>query len=161
MEILFAPWRYRYVSTGDNDAECVFCKIINDDKDDTNLVLRRAGHNLIVLNRFPYTSGHLMIVPFRHLSDPCQAAPEELAEMMSLTTVSLEILRKYYKPHGFNLGMNLGRVAGAGVEHHFHFHVIPRWSGDTSFVSVVGEARVIPESLEDTFLRLRDDFIKK
>lgn len=158
MDIIFSPWRYEYVSTSADGDDCVFCRIIASPRDPENRVLLRADHNIVVLNRYPYTTGHLMIAPLRHLPDPSEAAREELNEMTALSADSLRILRETYKPEGFNLGMNLGRVAGAGVERHFHMHVIPRWGGDTSFVTLTGGARIIPQNLDDSYKLLKAPF---
>lgn len=158
MEILFAPWRYEYVSTSDGADGCVFCKIISSKEDGNNFVLFRARHNIVVLNRYPYTSGHLMVAPTQHLSDPTDAEQPVIVEMTSLSLDAVKIVKQVFKPHGINLGMNIGRVAGAGVEGHFHLHVVPRWSGDTSFVSVTGQARVISQSLEGSYEMMRPLF---
>ena len=158
MEIIFTPWRYKYVSTSDEATDCVFCKIIESPDDSGNLVLSRSRHNLVVLNRYPYTSGHLMVAPLRHLSEPADARAEEIDEMMALSVKAMEILRRELRAEGFNVGMNVGRVAGAGVEHHYHMHVIPRWGGDTSFVTLTGDARVIPQKLDETFRLLQPAF---
>jgi ATP adenylyltransferase len=158
VDIIFSPWRYEYVSAGAGGDDCVFCRIIASTQDQENLVIRRAEHNLVVLNRYPYTTGHLMIAPLRHLADPCEATPEELNEMTALSGEALRILRQVFNPEGFNLGMNIGRVAGAGVERHFHMHVVPRWGGDTSFVTLTGGARIIPQSLDDSYKLLKAPF---
>lgn len=154
MDILSAPWRYKYVSAGDGGEECVFCNLVAAGDDAARYILYRSGLTIVVLNKYPYTSGHLMLAPMRHIGDPCQANPDELREMMELSSAAIGIIRQVYKPHGFNLGMNIGRIAGAGVEHHFHMHVVPRWSGDTSFFSILGDARVLPETLEDAYDKL-------
>jgi ATP adenylyltransferase len=154
MEIIFAPWRYKYVSTG-SENECVFCRIIGQDDDEANLVLARTAKHILLLNRYPYTTGHMMIAPLRHLEDLSQAEPDELRELMELTSHACASLREQYAPDGINIGMNVGRAAGAGVEHHYHMHVLPRWTGDTSFVSITGDARIIPEDLKETLRRLK------
>ncbi len=154
MEIIFAPWRYQYVSSG-NEEDCVFCRIIGEDKDGDNLVLARASYHIVLLNRYPYTTGHLMIAPLRHMADICDATSKELSEMMSLSADACAALREQYSPEGINIGMNIGRSAGAGVDKHYHMHVLPRWTGDTSFVTIMGGARVIPEALDITYERLR------
>jgi len=158
VEILFTPWRFAYVSGSADRSECIFCKMLEAGEDRANLVLLRAELNFVVLNRYPYTSGHLMIAPYRHIADPSDASPEELLEMMTLCTAATGILREHFKPEGFNIGMNIGRVAGAGEESHYHMHVVPRWGGDNSFVSVLGDARIVPENLADTYERLEGDF---
>jgi ATP adenylyltransferase len=123
--------------------------------DEANLILHRGTHNFVVLNRFPYITGHMMIVPYRHLSQPTDATAQELGEMMDLAKTALTALKEQYNPHGFNMGMNIGRVAGAGIEDHIHMHMLPRWDGDTNFLTVVGDARIIPESLEETYRKLK------
>lgn len=158
MEIIFAPWRYKYVSHTDRSNGCVFCEIINSEEDEKNLLLHRADYNIVVLNKYPYTTGHLMVVPLGHNSEPSAERGEEMAELMMLVTRSIQALKQQYSPHGFNLGMNLGQAGGAGIEAHYHMHVLPRWNGDTNFVSVIGDVRIVPENLEDTFRRLRPAF---
>lgn len=159
MEIIFAPWRYKYVSSGDAE-DCVFCRIIGEENDDVNLVLARTSYHIVLLNRYPYTTGHLMIAPLAHLADPCEAKSEELAELMALSVRACAALREQYHPEGINIGMNIGRSAGAGVDKHYHMHVLPRWTGDTSFVTITGGARIIPEALDKTYKRLKDSLQK-
>jgi ATP adenylyltransferase len=134
---------------------CVFCRAIAADDDPGHLVLKRAARTFLILNAYPYTSGHLMAVVNRHLASVVDAAPEELAELMQLAGEATRLLRAEYRADGFNIGINQGRVAGAGIEDHLHVHVVPRWNGDTNFMSVVGEVRVLPEALDATYRRLR------
>lgn len=143
-----------------SDAElCIFCEALKNPADDEkNFVLHRAAHNFVVLNLYPYISGHLMIAPNAHLSDFDSAPKETTDEMMDLAKRCQSALREAYRPHGFNLGMNLGRAAGAGVAHHFHLHIMPRWDGDTNFMSTVGETRVLSEDLPTTYRKLLDLF---
>src|SRR2546428_6491115 len=156
MEKLFSPWRLRYVSSGRRKAAgCVFCRAARGRDDRANLVLLRGKTNFVILNKYPYNNGHLMIVPFEHLPSLAQASPSVLEEMIHLAVRCETALRSIYHPSGINLGMNLGRSAGAGIEGHFHLHVVPRWDGDTNFMSVVHGTRVIPESLQATYRRLR------
>lgn len=168
MDRLWTPWRYQYI-TGEkpSDAEksdskdsCVFCALSSraSNLDAQNFILHRAEFNYIVLNIYPYTSGHTMIVPFAHLSDLDAATKETTDELMDLTKRCQTALRETYQPQGFNLGMNLGSAAGAGVAGHIHLHIMPRWSGDANFMTTVGETRVIPEDLKTTYERLRDKF---
>jgi ATP adenylyltransferase len=161
LERLWSPWRARYIASG-ADAQtsgCIFCLIANDpEHDESNLVLHRATHAFIVLNLYPYISGHLMIVPYLHTSDFDSAAKEITDEMMDLAKRSQTALREVYKPDGFNMGMNLGAAAGAGIADHIHIHLLPRWSGDTNFMTTVGETRVLPEDLETTYSKLRPHF---
>ena len=130
----------------------------NPDEDETNFVLHRGEHAFVVLNLYPYITGHLMIVPYLHTSEFASVAKEISDEMMDLAKRAQAALRDAYSPSGFNLGMNLGSAAGAGIADHLHIHVLPRWSGDTNFMTTVGESRVIPEALEETYGKLRDRF---
>lgn len=155
MDYLWTPWRYSYVSTADKAVECVFCAAqqLGDEK---AYIAYRGQHCFVILNAFPYTSGHVMIVPYAHL-DQLQKLPAEAAnEMMALSQRLESVLRDMYHPNGINLGMNIGKAAGAGVAGHIHMHVLPRWVADANFMTVVGETRVLPESLEITWQRLRD-----
>jgi len=159
MDFVWSPWRYDYIaSTGKTPPSCVFC--IGDDpsKDAERLVVHRGLHNFVILNLFPYTSGHFMVAPYTHLSNFDDAAPLQTAEMMDLAQRGIRALRTLYKPEGFNMGMNLGHCAGAGIREHFHLHVVPRWTGDANFVSVIGETRVLPEDLRVTYRRFVEAF---
>ncbi len=157
MDYLWTPWRYQYVSTADKAPGCVFCnKREGDDRE--SFIVHRGEHNFIVLNIFPYTSGHAMIVPYEHV-DSLAALPAAAAqEMMALAQRLERLLREVYHPDGVNLGMNIGKAAGAGVAGHIHMHVLPRWVADSNFMTVVGETRVLPESLERTWERLKKAF---
>lgn len=161
MQRLWSPWRAKYIASGvDSQAEdCVLCRIAADtDQDAANYVLHRGEHAFVVLNLYPYISGHLMIVPYLHTSE-FDSAPKEITdEMMDLTKRSQTALREVYSPAGFNMGMNLGAAAGAGITDHLHIHLLPRWTGDTNFMTTVGESRVLPEALETTYSKLRDRF---
>jgi ATP adenylyltransferase len=157
LERLWSPWRLAYVSGSDESRGCVFCDALADPVP-APLVLHRGASCFVILNLFPYNNGHLMVVPNRHVASLALATPEELAEMMRLTQVSELALTEAYHPQGINVGMNLGRPAGAGIVDHMHIHVVPRWSGDTNFMSVVGNVRVLPEDLEQTAGRLRPVF---
>ncbi len=156
MDYLWSPWRYRYVSSGGPPVECIFCLYAASSDDRTNLVVLRAEYNFVLLNLFPYTSGHLMIAPYAHVATLADADPAALTEMMGLTVRVETALRMLYKPDGLNLGMNLGQAAGAGIAGHIHMHVLPRWAGDASFITTVGETRVLPEELGTTYDRLRE-----
>jgi ATP adenylyltransferase len=155
MDYLWSPWRYRYISGEGKSDRCVFCDAIAANDDAATLVVYRGERNFIILNRYPYTSGHVMVVPYAHLADLPSAPPETLAEMMRLAQRTQTALEKTYHPEGYNIGMNLGRAAGAGIVDHFHLHVLPRWAGDANFMTVVGETRVEPEELSTTYERLR------
>lgn len=154
MDRLWTPWRYQYITGASSPDECVFCAKLNAHRDLENYIVLRAARNAIVLNLYPYTNGHLMVVPYEHVPTLEEAAPETLTEMIRLTRDAEEILRKVYKPEGINLGMNIGRCAGAGVAEHIHMHVLPRWTGDANFMSTIGETRVLPEDLPTTYRRL-------
>ncbi len=155
MERIWAPWRMRYIETVDSGG-CIFCEKLEDGQDDReNLVLLRGKKCFIVLNLYPYTNGHLMVVPYRHAGSPVDLEQDELLEFAELARQGMRILEKSIAPHGFNLGINVGRAAGAGVEGHVHFHVVPRWEGDTNYMAVVSGSRVIPESLEETYEKLQ------
>ncbi len=157
MDYLWTPWRYAYVSTADKAAGCVFCeKTAADDRE--SLIVHRAEHNFIVLNKFPYTSGHVMIVPYAHLDELRKLPADAAQEMMALTQKAESVLREVYSPDGINVGMNIGKAAGAGVAGHIHMHVLPRWVADANFVSVVAETRVLPELLDETWRRLKEKF---
>lgn len=158
MDYLWTPWRYAYVSTVDNTSGCVFCDLLRLGDDKQALIVHRGEHNFIVLNAFPYTSGHVMVVPFEHV-DRLHLLPEAAAhEMMALSRRLESALTGIYRPDGVNLGMNIGKAAGAGVAGHIHMHVLPRWMADANFMTVVGETRVLPESLEETYRRLKEKF---
>ncbi len=159
MDRLWTPWRFDYISNLDQSGEeCVFCRIRSEDLDRKNLVLFRGKNVFGVLNLFPYTSGHILVVANRHISFLGEASDDEIHEFLEAGRSCEEALRREYNPDGFNLGFNLGRAAGAGVEHHLHMHVLPRWTGDSNFVSVVAETRVLPEELPRTFERLSPYF---
>jgi ATP adenylyltransferase len=153
---LWAPWRLQYIR-GEKTDDCIFCiKPALDDE--SALVVRRGDRCFVMLNAFPYTSGHVMVAPYEHTADLAGLDEETALELMTLTQESVRAIRVAYSPDGFNVGANLGTVAGAGVADHLHFHVVPRWEGDTNFMSVIGEVRVLPESLEDTQRRLKEAF---
>jgi ATP adenylyltransferase len=161
MDRLWSPWRYDYIKSGSTEGSsvCVFCSILAAEGDDASkFIVHRASHNIVILNIYPYISGHLLIVPFEHTAELCDASKETTEEMMDLTKRSQAILRDAYKPNGFNLGMNLGRAAGAGVADHFHMHIMPRFIGDTNFMTTVGETRVHPEDLTVTYGKLVGKF---
>jgi ATP adenylyltransferase len=146
---LWAPWRLEYVQHADEIGRCIFCE------PEEELLVHAGEHALVVLNKFPYSSGHLLVAPRRHLADLGALSDEEVVEIHRLAARGIDALRAEYAPHGFNLGWNLGRVAGAGIEDHVHLHVVPRWNGDTSFMPVLGDVKVLPEALLRTAERLR------
>lgn len=155
MDYLWTPWRYRYIADASKDEGCIFCEALALGDDARSLIILRAERNFVILNRYPYTSGHVMIVPYAHVAELAAADADALAEMMRLAQRVQRALERTYHPHGYNLGMNLGRAAGAGVTGHLHLHVLPRWPGDANFMTVVGETRVEPEELATTRERLR------
>ncbi|HXH27570.1 MAG TPA: HIT domain-containing protein, partial [Candidatus Polarisedimenticolia bacterium] len=152
MEKLFSPWRLRYIASARREDEgCVFCHAVRTRRDRDNLVLLRGHLNFAILNKYPYNNGHLMIVPNAHRRSLQELPAEALSEMMQMTVRCEAALRDVYRPSGFNLGMNLGRSAGAGIEGHLHLHLVPRWDGDTNFMTVVHGTRVIPEAIRVTY----------
>jgi ATP adenylyltransferase len=162
MDYLWTPWRYRYISQAGEPGECVFCAAANASADDRELlVVHRARHNYVILNRFPYTSGHVMVVPYCHVATLEDLADEALVELIRLARDTEKRLRKVYRPDGLNLGMNIGKSAGAGIAGHIHLHALPRWHGDVNFMTAVGETRVVPEDLEITWERLRAAFAEE
>jgi len=155
MDYLLTPWRYAYVTNAENVSGCIFCDLPDTGDDAKAHIVHRARHCYIVLNTYPYTSGHVMIVPFAHV-DELQKLPADTAhEIIELTQRMEGVLRQLYAPDGVNLGMNIGKAAGAGVAGHVHMHILPRWIGDTNFMTVAGESRVLPESLEITYERIK------
>ena len=156
-ERLWTPWRLAYVSGGDESKGCIFCAALEDD-DAAPLILFRGPSCFVILNLFPYNNGHLMVVPNRHVASLADTTAEERVELMDLTRRAEAALTEAYAPHGMNMGINLGKPAGAGVPGHLHMHVVPRWSGDTNFMTVVGQTRVLPEELPATAGKLRPIF---
>lgn len=159
MEVIFSPGRFSYVSSSREEGSgCILCRIRDSTDDESNLVLQRTALNYVLINRYPYNSGHLMIVPNQHQADLHSLTSEERADLIDLAGLCEKILRETYRAHGINLGMNLGESAGAGILNHLHLHLVPRWPGDTNFMSVVGATRVIPEEPQATFSRLKPLF---
>lgn len=154
MDYLWSPWRYRYITTASPADACVFCIAPSANNDRDNLIVHRARHCFIILNRFPYTSGHLMVVPYMHVSTLEELEEPAAVEMALLVRQAEARLRKVYSPEGLNIGMNIGRPAGAGIASHIHTHVLPRWTGDTNFMTSVAETRVLPEDLSVTWEKL-------
>lgn len=155
MDHLWSPWRYRYVTAKPDHQECVFCRMLADVHDEDHLILHRSDSCFIVLNRYPYTSGHLMVVPNQHVSS-LEECPDDALQSMILLAKKLESqLREVYRCPGLNMGFNIGECAGAGIAQHLHFHILPRWPGDANFMTAVGETRVLPEDLATTYSRLK------
>jgi len=150
---LWAPWRLQYILSKKSCA-CIFCEEPREDRDRENLILYRGSQGFVIMNLYPYNNGHLMVVPYRHLYSITELTAEELLDLMRMTQRSVACLKEVYKPEGFNIGLNIGKVAGAGIEEHLHFHIIPRWVGDTHFMALLSEVRVIPEHIMHTYDRL-------
>jgi ATP adenylyltransferase len=160
MDHLWTPWRYRYI-TGQTEGEraaCVFCAAAASGDDSQALIVHRAAHNFVILNRFPYTSGHVMVVPYAHLATLDELPDDTLTELILLVRQCERVLGATYKPDGFNFGLNIGRSAGAGVAGHLHMHALPRWTGDANFMTSVAETRILPEDLGVTWEKLRAAF---
>ena len=155
MDYLWTPWRYAYVTTAEKISGCIFCDLLKAGDDEKAHIVYRGQHGFIILNTFPYTSGHVMIVPYAHLDELRKLPAEAAHEMMDLCQRMETILRQLYTPSGINLGMNIGQAAGAGVAGHIHMHMLPRWVADGSFMSVIAETRILPEALETTYQRIR------
>jgi len=158
MKHLWSPWRMEYIENDKEENGCVFCNVQALTDGTENLIAHRGEHSYVILNRFPYTSGHLMVLPFGHVSNLEELDSATRAEMMELASRCTTILKDIYRPQGFNVGVNIGEAAGAGVLGHVHIHIVPRWMGDTNFMSAIGETRVLPESLEDTYTRVQAAF---
>jgi len=159
MEILWAPWRMEYI-LGEKEPGCIFCPHTRQGTDEDNLILFKGRLTMVMMNKFPYNNGHLLVSPLRHVFSLDALTPEELTDLMLKIRASLRFLKQEMNPDGFNVGLNIGKVAGAGVEQHLHFHIVPRWNGDASFMTVLGEVRVIPEHLKATYRRLKPYFDK-
>jgi ATP adenylyltransferase len=157
---IWAPWRLEYVkdASKDKESECIFCTALEAEDDDAMLIVHRGERCFVILNKFPYTNGHLMVAPYEHIAALPELDAETIAELMSLVQRGMSALESSYSPHGYNVGVNQGRVAGAGVEHHIHMHVVPRWGGDTNFMPVLGDTRVMNQTLEDSFETVRKAF---
>ena len=153
MERLWAPWRMKYILSSKPEG-CIFCEKAAEERDEENLILYRGESSFLILNTFPYNCGHLMVVPYRHIRDLEKLSVPESTELVKLTQLSVQTLKAVLKPEGFNIGMNLGRVAGAGVEDHLHIHIIPRWNGDTNFMPLLADTKVLSESLNETYKRI-------
>lgn len=158
MDHLWSPWRYRYVTKADTSDGCVFCAKPREQRDEENLILHRSEYCFAVLNLYPYTTGHMMVVPYSHVSTIEDLTPEEWRDVMDVTRDASRHLRATYRPGGMNIGMNLGECAGAGIAAHLHLHLLPRWHGDVNFMTAIGETRVHPEDLSVTYAKLSTAF---
>jgi ATP adenylyltransferase len=159
-ERIWAPWRLAYVkdASKDSEQECIFCANPAADDDRANLIVHRGERCFVILNLYPYTNGHLMVAPFEHIARLPDVDADTIAEMMALSQQAMRLLEERYSPHGYNVGFNQGRIAGAGMEHHIHMHVVPRWGGDTNFMPVLADTRVMPQTLEQTYDTLKGGF---
>jgi len=151
---LWAPWRIEYILS-EKEEGCLFCRVINEDRDDENLILYRGKKAYVILNKYPYNNGHLMIVPYRHVPNIEDLDDDELLEICRLTTLSIRLLKHVMKPEGFNIGANIGKAAGAGIEEHFHLHIVPRWVGDTNFMPIISDTKVVVEAIKETYKKLK------
>jgi ATP adenylyltransferase len=162
VERIWAPWRLEYVkdASKDNESECIFCAGVEEgpEHDSENLIVERGERCFVILNKYPYTNGHLMVAPYKHVATLQELDTETVGELMSLAQRGIAALEASYSPHGYNVGFNQGRVAGAGVEYHIHVHVVPRWGGDTNFMPVLGDTRVMNQTLEDSYETVRRAF---
>ena len=160
MERLWSPWREKYIEKlCSDDNECIFCKMIKEDKDRENLILFRGEASFVVMNLYPYNNGHLLIVPNKHIPEINALNESELTDLMKNTQKAVEILNNVFFPSGFNIGINQGKVSGAGVEDHIHVHIVPRWNGDTNFMPVIGEAKIISQDLLSGYDKLLKEFV--
>jgi len=153
MDLLWAPWRFKYLTLTPKE-KCIFCYLGRSSEDKKNLVLKRGDYCFIVMNRFPYNTGHLMVAPYAHKADLKEFSNKERSEMLDFVILSMEVLKNALKPDGFNIGANIGDIAGAGYPGHFHFHIVPRWGGDTNFMPVIGGAKVISQDLLQVYEKL-------
>ncbi len=153
MKVIWAPWRMKYILS-DKGQKCIFCELPEEAGDRENLILYRSSHNYVIMNRYPYNNGHVMVVPYVHVSSLAGLSDETLLDFMKVARHSVESIRKAFMPEGFNIGINIGKIAGAGMEEHLHLHMVPRWAGDTSFITVFDDIRVIPEHITETYDKL-------
>lgn len=158
MHVLFTPWRYTYLTSQKSETGCIFCAAVASDDLPSTLTLFRGRYVLVMLNRYPYTNGHLMVAPVRHASRLDETGQVELSALIRVTAFAQKVLSDAYRPEGFNIGMNIGAAAGAGIADHYHMHVVPRWSGDTNFMSVAASTRLVPQELEATMAELAPRF---
>ena len=161
MKRLWAPWRMEYIkSVQDDDQECIFCQKPKQTDYKENLIVYRSDQSFVIMNKFPYNNGHLMVVPYNHESDLTKFNDEVLLDIQHLLQLSIQALNETMNPHGFNIGINLGRSAGAGIDDHLHYHIVPRWNGDTNYMPVLAGTKVISEALEDSWQKLHISFKK-
>ena len=158
MKVLWAPWRMEYILSEEEVNTCIFCPGENREQDPERLILFVGRLTLVIMNKFPYINGHLLVAPVRHVPDLASLSDEEMLDLMKMVRNTVDVLKKVMSPDGFNVGLNMGKVAGAGVEAHMHFHIVPRWNGDHNYMTVLGEVRVIPEHIEATYEKLLPHF---
>jgi len=157
MERIWAPWRIQYIQM-EKPEGCILCEKPKQNNDALNYILHRGDKNFIILNSYPYNPGHLMVAPYRHVASLEELTEEERHEHFEIVSQSIKVLRQVFNPGGFNIGMNVGKVAGTGIEDHFHTHIVPRWQGDTNFMPVLADIRVLPEALAETYQKLKSQF---
>ena len=157
MEQIWAPWRMKYIQM-EKPRGCILCENTEQNNDAPNYILYRGDKNFVIMNSYPYNPGHLMIAPYRHIANLDELTNEELHEHFEIVSRSIKVLRQVFNPGGFNLGINMGKVAGVGIEDHFHTHIVPRWQGDTNFMPVISDVRVVPEALAETYEKLKGKF---
>ena len=160
MDYLWTPWRYNYVTNAEKTSDCIFCEVLKAGDDEKVRIVFRGQYCYLILNTFPYTSGHVMVVPYAHVDELRKLPADAAQEMMLLSQTTEDVLRGLYRPDGVNLGMNIGKAAGAGVAGHIHMHILPRWVADANFVSVIGETRILPEELGLTWRRMKEAFAR-
>ena len=158
MSVLWAPWRMDYILSDQSSGECIFCPGQDRVRDEERLILHVGGKSMVMMNRYPYNNGHLLVAPVRHVDGLDSLDAEEKLDLLEMVQSGIKALQGVMNPEGFNVGLNLGKVAGAGVDSHMHFHIVPRWNGDTNFMTVLGEVRVIPEHIRATYSKLRPFF---
>jgi ATP adenylyltransferase len=158
MKVLWAPWRMGYILSNDKDNGCIFCPGKDRGKDEERLILSVGPRTMVLMNRYPYNNGHLLVAPVKHVSGLEQLNNKETLDLLLMVRKTVEILKVVMNPEGFNVGLNLGGVAGAGMEEHMHFHVVPRWKGDTNFMTILGDVRVIPQHIKETYKKLRPHY---
>ena len=159
MRVLWAPWRMGYILSNQKDQDCIFCPGENRNLDEERLILHVGKRTMVMMNRFPYNNGHLLVAPVSHVAGLDQLDEEGTLDLLLTVRRSIEVLKEAMGPEGFNVGLNLGHVAGAGVEEHMHFHIVPRWKGDTNYMTVLDDVRVIPEHIQETYRKLRPAFL--
>lgn len=158
MKVLWAPWRMDYIVSDEKEEKCIFCPGEDRGDDEGRLILHVGSLTMIMMNKYPYINGHLLVAPVRHVSGLEELSHEESLDLLLMVRKSIHVLKEVMNPEGFNIGLNLGKVAGAGVEEHLHFHIVPRWNGDTNYMTVFGEVRVIPEHIQETYGKLQPYF---